>query len=154
MPLAYHVGPGRTSVAISNVIWVQSYVVFLVFIFRVHSVTHPAAMDQDDSFPEHLPTRLSEKKLYEIGTFLHRDVVQTLYQFAQQLGKFDAYLKYVCNGTKDHFRPKSFLQEVVNLTYNVVEMRRRLEVCKDHGHMSLTLVGSRWHVSCVATVTR
>jgi len=95
---------------------------------------------QDGSFPESLPTRLSENNLYDIGTFLHRDVVQTLYRFAQQLGKFDAYLKYVCNGTKEHFRPKGFLQDIVNLTYNVNELRRRLEVCKDHANMSLTLV--------------
>ena len=90
--------------------------------------------------PESLPTELPAHNLYDIGSYLHRDIVQTLHRFTLQLGKYDGYLKYLCTGTRDHFRPKMFLADVENLKNNVADLRRRLDGCRDRGNGSLALV--------------
>ena len=97
-------------------------------------------MTQDASLPEGLPTQVPEEILFDLGTYLHRDVIQTLYRFTIQLGKFEGYLTNLCNGTGSNFRPKKFAPEIVGITNNVTSIRKRLQACKDRGNMSLTLV--------------
>lgn len=96
----------------------------------------------DESLPESLPDQLPEHNLYDIGTYLHRDIVQTLYRFNLQLGKYEGYLKYLGNGTKPQFRPDMYIHDTANLTNNLFDLRRRLEGCKDRGNMSLTLINN------------
>ncbi|KDQ21182.1 hypothetical protein BOTBODRAFT_25607 [Botryobasidium botryosum FD-172 SS1] len=96
----------------------------------------------DATLPQSLPAELPENNLYDVGTYLHRDIVQTLYRFTQQLGKFEGWLKYLCNGTQERFRPKLFLHDVGNLNNNVDHLKKRFTVCKDRGNMSLTLINS------------
>jgi hypothetical protein len=83
---------------------------------------------------------LPQHNLYDIGTYLHRDIVQTVFRFAQQVGKFEGWLKYVVNGTTKQFRPDQFMNDVLTLNNNVADLKRRLDVSKDRGNMSLTLV--------------
>lgn len=66
--------------------------------------------------------------------------MQTLFRFAHQLEKYEGYLKYLTNVTKDHFRPKEFMHDVGTLSNNIVALRRRLDTLKERGNMSLTLV--------------
>lgn len=109
---------------------------------------------QDSNLPEGLPAELPEHNLYDVGTYLHRDIVQTMFRFAHQLGKYEGYLKYLCNGTTDQFRPKVFAHDVANLMNNVADLKRRMEISKERANMSLTLVRTtqytqRLRTSCV-----
>ncbi|KAI0321402.1 hypothetical protein OF83DRAFT_311254 [Amylostereum chailletii] len=96
----------------------------------------------DGTLPESLPIELPERNLYDVGNYLHRDIVQTLFRFTQQLGKYDGYLKYLCNGTKERFRPRKFMHDVGNLNNNVTDLRRRMDVSMERGNMSLTLINN------------
>ena len=104
-----------------------------------HAISSYITHEQDGNLPESLPVELPEHNLYDIGTYLHRDVVQTLFRFSQHLGKFEGYLKYLYDGTKDNFRPKVFMNNAKNLN-NVIEIGRRLAASKERANMSLTLV--------------
>jgi hypothetical protein len=83
---------------------------------------------------------LPEHNLYDVGTYLHRDIVQALYRFHQQLGKYEAYLKYLRSGTKENFRPQFFLNELSYLDSNVRDLQGRIATCKDRANGSLSLV--------------
>ena len=97
---------------------------------------------KDGALPESLPAKLPVGNLYDAGTYLHRDIVQTLYRFGLQLGKYDGWLGYVSTGTLDSFRPKIFMHEVSWLQKNFQDLQRRLEGCKGRGNGSLALVRS------------
>ena len=93
--------------------------------------------------PTSLVTEFSQHELYNIGAYLHGNILQTALHFSQQLGKFDGYLKYVVEGTTEQFKPNLFMNVVPNLNSNVTDLRRRLDVLRDQGNMALTLV-SMW----------
>ena len=110
-------------------------------ISREKFATYLLVKIQDDFLPDRLDPHHSMKELIDIGPFLHRDVVQTLFRFIAQLGKFEVWMKYVSNHTKDQFRPKIFLDDINRLLNIVNDMRRRLDMFKDRGNMSLGQVG-------------
>ena len=93
--------------------------------------------------PTSLVTELPQLNLYNIGGCLHRNILQAALHFSQQLGTFDGYLKYVVEGTTEQFKPNIFMYVVPNLNSNVTDLRRRLDVLRDRGNMTLTLV-STW----------
>lgn len=96
--------------------------------------------EQDASLPESLPMELPEHNLYDIGTYLHRDVVQTLYRFSLQLGKFDGFLRYITNSSHPKLGPGTHVSDMANMVSNISELRRRLDGFRDRANMSLTLV--------------
>jgi hypothetical protein len=97
-------------------------------------------MNQDNSLPESLPSDLPEHNLYDIGTYIHRNIVQTLYRFNHQVKKFDVYLNYLAKGTREQFRPKLFIPEAAFLVRSASDVCNRLDGCKERGNGSLTLV--------------
>jgi len=111
-----------------------------------HVFTYQIQRDMDkidDCLPDRIdPDHPMSTELMDIGPFLHRDIVQTLFRFIPQLGKYEVWMNYVSKFTKDQFRPKIFLDDITRLLTIVNDMRRRLDMFKDRGNLNLSQINN------------
>ena len=97
---------------------------------------------QDDLLPDDCSIKPPQRDLYDIGAYLLRDIVQTMFRLSQQRGKFDSFLKHVDKETAAQFKPEMFKHDVRTLKTDVKHLRWRLDASKERGNMGLTSVCS------------